>query len=211
MPVEQTNPGGRQHWSRVYDTKAGTSVSWFQSQPTPSLMALDRFAQGPDSSLVDIGGGASGLVDALLDRGWRDLAVLDIAAPALAASQARLGDRASLVNWLVADITDWQPERQWKVWHDRAVFHFLTKPDQRAAYRRALSMGLEEGGLLVIATFAPDGPERCSGLEVQRYDAAGLAAEMGLSFELLGHWREEHVTPNGVVQPFSWCVFRKRG
>lgn len=211
MPEGPAIPGGRDHWAKVYATKAATAVSWFQSQPAPSLLALDRFGAGPDSSLIDIGGGASGLVDALVERGWRDLAVLDIAAPALAASQARLGERAALVKWLIADITEWHPARSWQVWHDRAVFHFLTQPEQRAAYRRALGTGLAVGGLLVIATFAPDGPEHCSGLEVQRYDAVELGEELGEQFELLDHWREEHVTPTGAVQAFTWCAFRKHG
>lgn len=196
------------HWSRVYEEKAPSSVSWYQAEPEPSLRALDRFGARPSSSLVDIGGGASNLVDALLGRGWRDVTVLDIAAPALEAARARLGSEAEKVHWEVADITEWQPSRRYDVWHDRAVFHFLTAPEQREAYRRALLAGVSPGGLVIMATFALDGPERCSGLPVRRYDPAGLAAELGAAFRPIEGWREEHVTPWGSRQSFNWCAFR---
>lgn len=196
------------HWTRVYEEKAPSSVSWYQAEPEPSLRALDRLGAGPSSSFVDIGGGASNLVDALLGRGWRDVAVLDIAAPALEAAKARLGSEAGKVHWEVTDITDWQPSRRYDVWHDRAVFHFLTAPEQREAYRRALLAGASPGGLVIMATFALDGPERCSGLPVQRYDPAGLADELGAAFRLIEAWREEHVTPWGSGQSFNWCAFR---
>ena len=196
------------HWSRVYEEKAPSSVSWYQAEPEPSLRALDRFGARPSSSFVDIGGGASNLVDALLGRGWRDVTVLDIAAPALEAARARLGSEAGKVHWEVADITEWQPSRRYDVWHDRAVFHFLTAPEQREAYRRALLAGVSPGGLVIMATFALDGPERCSGLPVRRYDPAGLAAELGAAFRPIEGWREEHVTPWGSRQSFNWCAFR---
>lgn len=196
------------HWSRVYEEKAPSSVSWYQAEPEPSLRALDRFGARPSSSFIDIGGGASNLVDALLGRGWRDVTVLDIAAPALEAARARLGSEAGKVHWEVADITEWQPSRRYDVWHDRAVFHFLTAPEQREAYRRALLAGVSPGGLVIMATFALDGPERCSGLPVRRYDPAGLAAELGAAFRLIEGWREEHVTPWGSRQSFNWCAFR---
>lgn len=196
------------HWTRVYRQKAPSDVSWYQPQPEPSLNALDRFGAGPSNSLIDIGGGASNLVDELLRRGWSDVTVLDIAAPALEAARERLGSDAAKVHWQVADITDWRPSRQYNVWHDRAVFHFLTEPSQRAAYRRALADGLASGGLLVIATFALDGPDKCSGLMVQRYDPASLAAELGERFRLIESWREDHVTPWGATQLFNWCAFR---
>lgn len=201
----------QQHWARVYEEKASTEVSWFQAEPEPSLRTLDRFVEGPLSSLIDIGGGASNLVDALLDRGWTDITVLDIAASALEVSKTRLGSRAEQVQWEVADITQWRPRRKFGVWHDRAVFHFLTDPEQRAAYRRALSEGIAPGGLIIIATFALDGPERCSGLSVQRYDADSLAEELGPSFRLIESWREDHVTPWNSSQAFNWCAFRRPG
>lgn len=197
------------HWNRVYVEKATDSVSWYQPSPEPSLRALDRFSAAPTSSLIDVGGGASNLVDALLARGWRDISVLDIAAPALEASKARLGSLADQVRWEIADITQWQPIRKYDVWHDRAVFHFLTEPSQRAAYRRALLEGLASGGLVIIATFALDGPEMCSGLPVQHYDPEGLAAELGPAFCLVEGWREEHITPWGSSQSFTWAALRR--
>lgn len=190
--------GGRDHWTGVYAEKSPTDVSWYQAEPEPSLRALDRFGGEPSSSFIDIGGGASTLVDALLHRGWRDVTVLDIAASALEAAKRRLGDDAAKVRWEDADITDWQPSRRYDVWHDRAVFHFLTEPEQREAYRRALSNGVAAGGLVIMATFALDGPERCSGLPVRRYDAEMLAKELGPSLELLDSWREDHTTPWGA-------------
>ena len=201
----------QEHWVQVYEDKAPTAVSWYQAAPEPSLRALSRFGASASSSFIDVGGGASNLVDALLEQGWQDITVLDIAAPALEAAEARLGPLADKVQWVVADITDWHPDRRFDVWHDRAVFHFLTKSQQREAYRRALAQGVVVGGLVIIATFALDGPERCSGLPVQRYDAADLADEMGDTLQLIDGWREEHVTPWGAKQSFNWCVFRRVG
>lgn len=197
------------HWTHVYEDKAPAAVSWYQETPEPSLRALRRFGAARVFSLIDVGGGASKLVDALLDQGWQDITVLDLAAPALEAAKARLGILADSVQWEVADITDWQPTRQFDVWHDRAVFHFLTEPQQREAYRRALLTALSPGGLVIMATFAPDGPERCSGLPVHRYDAASLADEMGEALQLIDGWREEHVTPSGAKQSFAWSAFRR--
>lgn len=199
------------HWTRVYLEKPSTEVSWFQPSPEPSLLALDRFGAGPANSLIDVGGGASNLVDALLECGWRDVTVLDIAAPALDAARARIGPLADQIHWEVADITAWRPERRYEVWHDRAVFHFLTEPGQRRAYRTALLDGLAPGGLAIVATFALDGPEKCSGLPVQRYDPASLAKELGPELTLIEGWREEHFTPWGSSQSFNWCAFRRAG
>ncbi|TAD85630.1 MAG: class I SAM-dependent methyltransferase [Sphingomonadales bacterium] len=197
------------HWRNVYADKQPEDVSWFQARPEQSLLALDRFEAEPSQSLIDVGGGASTLIDALLARGWHDLTVLDIAAPALAAAQARLGEGSARVTWVAADITTWQPPRQYDIWHDRAVFHFLTEPAQRTAYLRALLAGLVEGGLAIFATFALDGPEKCSGLVVERYDAAKLVATLGPHFRLEASWGDEHLTPWGSPQAFNWCVLRR--
>lgn len=205
-PMTMPDP---QHWNAVYAAKDAQEVSWRQSAPAPSLAALDRFTPGTDSAFVDIGGGVSNLVDALLSRGWTDLTVLDISQAALDIAGKRLGDAASRVHWLAADITQWAPQRAYDVWHDRAVFHFLISQESREAYRHAMLQGLRPGGLAVMATFALDGPERCSGLPARRYDAAGLAAEVGPEFNLVEHWREEHVTPAGGVQRFTWAVLRR--
>ncbi|MBX5161166.1 MULTISPECIES: class I SAM-dependent methyltransferase [unclassified Rhizobium] len=200
----------REHWDEVYRTKAADSVSWYQPTPEPSLRALDELRLPVSASLIDVGGGASSLVDRLVERGWSDLTVLDIAAPALDLAKARLGDETARVAWVIDDVTAWRPERQYDVWHDRAVFHFLTEPEQRLAYRHALEIGTASGSAVIIATFAPDGPERCSGLPVQRYDAAALAGEFSSAFAPQRDWREEHTTPGGRWQSFQWCVFRRR-
>ena len=197
------------HWSKVYREKEPFAVSWYQPEPAPSLRALERLGADPSSAFIDIGGGASNLVDALLTRGWQDVTVIDIAAPALEAAKLRLGEKAEKVHWEVADITDWQPSRRYGVWHDRAVFHFLTEPEQRKAYRQALLSGIVPNGLIIMATFALDGPEKCSGLPVQRYDPSTLAAELGNDFRLVEAWREEHVTPWDASQSFNWCAFRR--
>ena len=201
-------PERQDHWAQVYRQKPPSELSWYQSAPEPSLSALQRFGPPSSSAFIDIGGGASNLVDALLERGWEDITVLDIAAPALEAAQQRLGALKDKVHWEVADITRWHPTRRYRIWHDRAVFHFLTEPERREAYRGALMEGLADGGLLIMATFALDGPERCSGLPVQRYDPASLAAELGPRLRLLDGWREEHLTPWGSTQSFNWCAFR---
>jgi len=199
----------QQHWDEVHATKPADSVSWYQAAPEPSLGALKEADVTPSASLIDIGAGASLLVDTLLDRGWSDLSVLDIAASALDIVKGRLGNKISRVQWIVADITAWRPDQTYDVWHDRAVFHFLTRPEQRRSYRRALEAGTENGSLVVLATFAPDGPERCSGLPICRYDEAGIVDELGPAFALVRHWQELHETPGGAKQSFQWCVLRR--
>jgi len=201
---------GKAHWEDVYRTKAPDRVSWFQSEPRPSLEALARHGAGPDRALIDIGGGASTLAAELARKGWHDLAVLDISAAALEVAKAAYDGPAGTVDWIVADITTWQPQRAYDVWHDRAVFHFMTNDAACAGYLRALEAGLKPGGLLVMATFAPDGPEKCSGLPVQRYSPDTLAARLGVRYALLEAWREEHATPAGAHQAFTWCVFRRQ-
>jgi len=197
------------HWNRVYVEKSPDRLSWHQDSPEPSLEAFARFDVGPAQSVIDVGGGISTLVDALLDRGWLDVTVLDISWAALRAAQTRLGARAEDAHWETADITEWTPPRTYDVWHDRAVLHFLTEASQRAAYRAALARGLAQGGLLIIATFALDGPEKCSGLPVMRYDAAAMSMELGRDFRLLDSWKADHFTPWGDRQSFQWCAFRK--
>ena len=198
------------HWRKVYQAKRPDEVSWYQPSPEPSLAALDGLGARPSMSLVDVGGGASSLVDALIDRGWSDLTVVDIAEPALAASKARLGARAERVDWQIADILHWAPSRQFDVWHDRAVIHFLTTADERAAYRRALQQATRAGSLVIIAAFAADGPEKCSGLPVQRYDANELAGELGEGLAPVADWHEVHITPWGAEQNFQWATFTRR-
>ncbi|WP_341894557.1 class I SAM-dependent methyltransferase [Ferrovibrio terrae] len=197
----------KQHWDTVYTSKAETEVSWFQDNPATSLALIEQAAIGLDAAVVDIGGGASRLVDALLARQYRSISVLDIAVDALAKSKARLGAQAADVTWIVADITRWQPPQQYALWHDRAVFHFLTDPADRLAYRTALLAGTAAGNRIIIASFALDGPERCSGLPVMRYAPETLQAELGTPFVLTDSRHEEHRTPGGGVQRFQYSCF----
>lgn len=199
----------KQHWDEVYAQKADDAVSWFQPRPQIALALIQTAGLDKSDPIIDVGGGASRLVDGLLAAGFTDVTVLDIAAAALQKSCARLGKDAERVQWIAADITRWQPERRYRLWHDRAVFHFLTTPTERLAYRRALGAALAPGGTAVIASFAPDGPERCSGLPVQRYSPETLAAELGVAFRLLDSRREEHLTPAGKVQRFQYSVLRR--
>lgn len=195
------------HWQGVYTTKREDGVSWFQETPTPSLELLALIHATIDSAIIDIGGGASRLVDALVGRGYRDMTVLDLSAAALAMAQARLAAQAQQVNWIVADVTDWKPERQYDIWHDRAAFHFLTEAADRQAYADRLRQALRPGGYAIIGTFAKDGPEMCSGLPVIRHDAESLAAILGAEFALVDSRRHEHITPWGTVQNFQFSTF----
>ena len=198
----------KQHWEEAYAQKAEDAVSWFQSNPALSLSLVGSAGLAKTDPILDVGGGASRLVDRLLTEGHRDITVLDIAAAALQKSRARLGKAVDLAQWLTADITQWQPERCYSLWHDRAVFHFFTEPADRLAYRRALKAGLAPGGTAIIASFAPDGPERCSGLPVQRYSPESLSKELGFAFRLTDSRTEDHVTPAGKLQRFQYSVFR---
>ena len=201
------------HWNQVYDARPETALTWFEATPTVSLDLLARHL-GPGQALIDVGGGASRLVDHLLGLGAGPLAVLDISEAALAASRARLGEAADQVAWMVADITTFCPDQSWWVWHDRAVFHFLTEPADRAAYLAVLDKALEPGGHAIIATFADDGPEKCSGLPVHRYSPEALMAEVERhapgSFEALEARRHVHMTPKGNRQNFQFSVLRRR-
>jgi trans-aconitate methyltransferase len=199
------------HWETVYTTKGENEVSWFQDNPAPSLELIDRVGPEPDSAIIDIGGGASRLVDCLLARGFRRLTVLDISASALDVAKARMGSRSEAVQWIVADVTTWQPAQRFDLWHDRAAFHFLVDPADRGAYIARLKQALVPGGHAIIATFAADGPEKCSGLPVNRYDPAGLAKELGEGFTLLESRRHDHATPWHSSQRFQFSLFRWQG
>lgn len=196
------------HWQNVYRTKSSADVSWFQPSPELSLRMIAKTGLGRGSAVIDVGGGASSLVDQLLADGFR-VTVLDIADSALDVARARLGTRAADVDWIVADITAWQATDRFDLWHDRAVFHFLTEPDQRARYIAALKASLRPAGWLVMATFGPDGPQTCSGLPVHRWSAPDLAAELGGAFRLVESLAEDHETPWGSRQAFTWALFRR--
>lgn len=201
--------GSASHWDRAYDL-GDTSRSWFQDNPDQSLHMLDVAGVTNGDSVLDVGGGASGLVDVLISRGFRDVTVLDISAIGLGTAKARLGADASRVSWLVTDLLSWRPNRSYRVWHDRAVFHFLTTVEVRAKYADTLRAATDAGSVAVFGCFALDGPDSCSGLPVARYDAAGLAEELGPQWTPIAQEREEHRTPGGGTQPFTWVSFRRQ-
>lgn len=201
--------GARGHWDEVYATKHETEVSWYQVHSVRSLELIASTSPDHMASVIDVGGGASTLADDLLTQGFTDITVLDIAEAALERSKARLGNRAVRITWIAADITQWRPQRTWNIWHDRAVFHFLTVPAAQDAYLRALTEATKPGATIIIATFALDGPDKCSGLPVQRYSPETLASRLGPAFGLTTRTREIHKTPWGSEQRFSYAVFRR--
>lgn len=201
-----TDPA-KSHWERVYREKPADSVSWFQPHAQQSLALIRGIAAGQAARVIDVGGGASTLVDDLLDAPEDfSVAVLDISAAALDVARRRLQQRAAAVRWLEGDITQIDlPEQAWDIWHDRAVFHFLTEPAQREAYVAQVRRAVRPGGHVIVAAFAPDGPTHCSGLPVMRYAPDALHAQFGGAFELLEHLSESHLTPSGAVQQFVYC------
>ena len=199
------------HWEQVYENKPVDQVSWFQRDPRRSLELIEASGTSKDAPIIDVGAGASVLVDQLLLNGYTDLSVLDISKNALDISKRRLGNHATDVALLGDDVTEFQPGRSFALWHDRAVFHFLTDPSQQAAYRSTLMRALASGGQAIIGTFAVDGPLRCSGLEIAQYDAARMQAVMGADFTLLQESRESHTTPAGSIQNFAWFRLRYHG
>jgi SAM-dependent methyltransferase len=203
-------PDRQSHWQNVYLSKGEREVSWTQPDPEPSLGLVLKYAPSLEASIIDIGSGASRLVDALAGRDYAHLAVLDLSEAALKAAQQRLGARAVRVQWIAADVTKWQPREAFDLWHDRAAFHFLVDAGDREAYLDRLKGGVKPGGHAIIATFALDGPEKCSGLPVQRYDPAGLSEAIGDTFELIADQPHRHVTPWGAVQSFQFSVLRRR-
>ncbi|HVA62714.1 MAG TPA: class I SAM-dependent methyltransferase [Terriglobales bacterium] len=200
-----------QHWNTVYTGKDEGQASWFEASSEPSLRLLAAAGLGVETSLVDIGGGDARLVDALLARGLRHLAVLDLSGAALRRAQARLGSAAEAVTWVESDVTGAWSLPPVDIWHDRAVFHFLTAPEDRAAYRAHLLATLKPGGAAVIATFALGGPERCSGLPVARYSPATLATELGPGFRLVESLAHLHHTPTGAAQALQYSRFLRLG
>jgi SAM-dependent methyltransferase len=204
------NTDRQAHWQNVYATKAEKEVSWFQENPAPSLDLIAATGIRGDADIIDVGGGASRLVDGLLERGFHRLAVLDLSANALAEAKKRLGRRADAIDWIAADVTSWEPSSTYDLWHDRAAFHFLTEAADREAYVVRLKKAVRAGGNVIIATFAPDGPERCSGLPIVRYDPEAVACALGPEFDLIESRRHDHVTPGGNTQRFQFSRFRRR-
>jgi SAM-dependent methyltransferase len=198
----------QEHWEKIYGTKAPDQVSWFRPHLESSLALIGRAAASRSASIIDVGGGASTLTDDLIERGYQNLTVLDISQAALEVAQRRLGHAASVVRWIRGDITRADlPERSFDVWHDRAVFHFLIAPEDRAAYVRSLASAAKRHAHVIISTFGPEGPMRCSGLDVRRYDVDSLQRELGAQFQLIESWTEFHATPFGTTQQFLYCHF----
>lgn len=196
----------RRHWEQVYRTKRPTEVSWYAPHLDVSLRLIEDAAPNRDAAIIDVGGGESTLVDDLLARGYRELSVLDLSATALDVAKARLGERAGAISWLLGDVRSFPFRRHgYDVWHDRAVFHFLTDPKDRTAYVRQVANSVKPGGHVIVAAFGPEGPTKCSGLDVVRYAPDALHDEFGGGFRLLRHLTEIHTTPAGLTQQFTYC------
>jgi 2-polyprenyl-3-methyl-5-hydroxy-6-metoxy-1,4-benzoquinol methylase len=195
-------------WNRVYETKGEAEVSWFQTNPEPSIEFIRRYAPDRSASIIDIGGGLSRLADHLLADGFQNLSVLDIASEAIALAQDRIGNGKVSVKWIVSDVTKWQPNDHYDIWHDRAVFHFLTEFEDQMAYIVRLKHALKRSGFLVIGTFALDGPEKCSGLPVMRHDFHSLQNLFGEAFRLIETRKHDHQTPFQTIQHFQYSIFQ---
>ena len=199
----------KRHWENVYTTKAPDAVSWYRRHLETSLALIERAADARESSIIDVGGGESTLVDDLLLHGYKNLTVLDVSQTAIEVTRKRLGSAAEHVRWLVGDIVEIGLEQHaYDLWHDRAVFHFLTTPERRLAYVRQVTRAVKSGGHVIVSTFGPEGPAKCSGLEVMRYDAESLHGEFGGQFRLVESSKELHQTPFGTTQQFLYCYCR---
>jgi len=202
--------GRREHWEQVYSSKPSERLGWYNPRLQTSLEWIRALGLDRGAPVIDVGGGASTLVDDLLDQGYTAITVLDLAEPALDLIKARLGKRSTDVTWLCGDITELElPGNAFELWHDRAVFHFLTGPEDRERYRENLCRALRPGGHVIIGAFAPEAPPKCSGLPVQRYDLEARRETLGSEFELRHHKKELHVTPGGVEQMYLYCEFRR--
>ncbi|CAB1084836.1 hypothetical protein D1AOALGA4SA_12343 [Olavius algarvensis Delta 1 endosymbiont] len=199
----------KDHWEGIYQRLAPNEVGWHQTFPKMSLKSINRTSVGTGGRIIDVGGGTSSLTRHLLDMGYRDLTVLDISGKSIKKAKLQLGEKSSSTNWIEADITSYEFKEQYDVWHDRAVFHFLTKTEDRKRYIDALNQALNLNGHLIIATFSLDAPPKCSGLPVVRYSPETLQKEFGQNFNPVEIYEEEHVTPSGAVQNFICCRFIK--
>ena len=206
--MESVN-GRAEHWDQAYG-QGDTTRSWFQHAAGWSLRMIDRTGIGPADSLIDVGGGSSPLASALLARGYSDITVLDVSRVGIGIAQQRLGVETERVQWLLGDVLTWRPTRRYTVWHDRALFHFITADQDRDAYLQTLERATSpDRAVAILATFAPNGPWQCSGLPVVRYSAAELAAVLGARWKMIDDSHELHTTPGGAAQPFTWAAFRR--
>ncbi|MDO9511766.1 MAG: class I SAM-dependent methyltransferase [Bacteroidales bacterium] len=199
----------KKHWEKIYSRMAFEEVSWYQSIPHVSLELIEKYTSSGESAIIDIGGGESRIAENLITNGYKNVSVLDISAEAIRKSRLNLGDKADSITWIESDVCDFIQENSYDIWHDRAAFHFLTKDEDIKTYVRNLTISLKPGGIFIVGTFASDGPEKCSGVEIRRYSPALLQQALGNTFEKLECHEHQHSTPSGAVQNFIFCVFRK--
>ena len=204
------NLSEQHHWDKVYNTKAEDEVSWFQPYPKMSMEFVELFNLPLNANIIDIGGGDSHFVDALLDKGYQNIWVLDISTKAIERSKLRLGKRAKMVQWIVSDVTAFKPEVQFDFWHDRAAFHFLTTEDKIYKYVSIAEDAIKNNGYLVLGTFSENGPEKCSGLNIKQYSEASMSARFEVGFDRIKCIQEDHITPFNAVQNFLFCSFKKK-
>jgi SAM-dependent methyltransferase len=200
----------QEHWNNVYNNKAEDEVSWFQPYPTTSMEFIELFNLPLTANIIDIGGGDSHSVDALLDKGYKNVYVLDISANAIKRAKQRLGKKASKVHWIVSDITEFEPPVQFDFWHDRAAFHFLTTEDKIYKYISIAEDAVKKNGYLILGTFSENGPKKCSGLETKQYSEASMSARFEIAFDRIKCVQEDHLTPYNTVQNFLFCSFKKK-
>ena len=201
----------KDHWEKIYNTKEEKDFSWFQPYPKTSIEFIQLFNQPKNARIIDIGGGDSHLVDALIELGYTNIHVLDISAKAMERARQRLGNKASIVNWIVADVTAFESEGQFDFWHDRAAFHFLTSEDQISKYLAIVRKKLTPNGYLVLGTFSEKGPEKCSGLKIKQYSEASMSSLFEKDFKKIKCIEENHSTPFNILQNFVFCSFQKQG
>jgi SAM-dependent methyltransferase len=200
----------QQHWDRIYQTKEEDEVSWFQPYPKTSMEFVDLFKLPLAANIIDIGGGGSHFVDALLDKGYKNIWVLDISGAAIERTKHRLGKKASRVHWVVCDVTGFEPPVQFDLWHDRAAFHFLTTEDKIYKYVSLAEDAIRQNGYLILGTFSENGPKNCSGLEIRQYSQASMSARFELGFDRIKCVEEDHKTPFNTIQNFLFCSFKKK-
>jgi SAM-dependent methyltransferase len=200
----------QKHWDAIYSTKSEEEVSWFQPYPKTSMEFVELFRLPLDANIIDIGGGDSHFVDALLDKGFENIYVLDISAAAIEKTKRRLGERSSKIHWIVSDVTEFKPPVRFDLWHDRAAFHFLTTEDKIYKYVSIAEEAIRQNGYLILGTFSEDGPEKCSGLEIKKYSEASMSARFEVSFQRIKCVHEDHITPFDTVQNFLFCSFQKK-
>lgn len=202
--------GFKHHWEKVFSTKAYNEVSWFQEYPKTSVEFLELFNLPLDANIIDVGAGDSRFVDVLLEKGYRNIWVLDISGAALERTKTRLGDKASLVNWVVSDVLDFKPTVKFDFWHDRAAFHFLTSDEKINRYVALTAESISPNGFLVLGTFSESGPTKCSGLEIKQYTETSMSDKFNENFNRVRCVREEHATPFNTMQSFQFCSFRRK-